>query len=208
MRGLMEPRGRHPLSTSGWSDPSSPAWKPDSRFQILYVPAPWANTNVLLFLQLASASAREDKDIQLERGSRSQRAGAGRHEEKGSSGGCYLFTSPRCLLPVRPFPRNVKNTLSRSHFLFSTQGKKKKKAIDIPLIFHNSSRPVPPRRLPPVINLRRDLSKQLSSQSLLSLLSYRPVLLHRLSRPPLPDAAASGQKNKRKALFPKRFTSQ
>lgn len=41
-----------------------------------YVAAPWAITNVLLF-QLTSASAQEDKDIQLDHSSQSQHAGAG-----------------------------------------------------------------------------------------------------------------------------------
>lgn len=51
----------------------------------------------------------------------------------------------------------------------------------------------------PVINLWRDLSRQLSDQSLLSLFPYRPVLCYRVSRtlPPLPEAAASGGERNR-----------
>lgn len=66
----------------GGGAPVSPAWKREYvqcsnvRYPVPCVAALWAITNVLLF-QLTSASAQEDKDIQLERGSRSQHAGAG-----------------------------------------------------------------------------------------------------------------------------------
>lgn len=57
------------------------------------------------------------------------------------------------------------------------------KRMRIPLFAHNSLCPLasPVGLCPPIINLRRDVSRQLSSQSLPSLFRYRSVLRYTLS---------------------------